>query len=61
MASEARLEIFNVMGQKVVTLIDEYVEAGEHSVTFDGNQSASGVYFYRLEAGDFVDTRKMLA
>jgi len=59
-ASHAKLEIFNVMGQKVATLVDGQLEAGEHIVQWDGNESASGVYFYRLQADDFVDTKKMI-
>jgi hypothetical protein len=54
------LAFTTLYNDSVVTLIDGFVEAGEHTVTFDGNQSASGVYFYQLEAGDFIDTRKMI-
>ena len=52
--------IYNVTGQKVVTLIDENRQAGMYNVTWNGSTAASGVYFYRLEAGDFVETRKMM-
>ena len=59
-ATHVRLEVYNVMGQHITTLIDSYLEAGGHTVTWDGKGSASGVYLYRLEAGEFVATKKML-
>ena len=64
-ASDVKLEVFNIMGQKIITLADEYMQAGNHTVTFngrsdDGNSVASGVYFYKIEAGDFTESRKML-
>jgi hypothetical protein len=54
------LTVFNMLGQQVVTLVQGELEAGYHEVKFDGSNLASGVYFYRLEAGDFVDTRRLL-
>jgi hypothetical protein len=59
-ASHVKLEIFNVMGQKVATLVDGHLEAGEHIVQWDGSMTASGVYLYRLQADDFVGTKKMI-
>jgi hypothetical protein len=59
-AAHVKLEIFNIMGQKVTTLLNRHLEAGNHSVSWDGNNVASGVYFYRLQAGDMVDTKKMV-
>jgi FtsP/CotA-like multicopper oxidase with cupredoxin domain len=59
-ASNVKLEIFNILGQKVAILIDDDMEAGRHSVTWDGSSSASGVYFYRLQADQFVDKKKMV-
>jgi hypothetical protein len=46
------LTIYNIMGQKVVTLVDEVQQAGEHKVVWDAGDVSSGVYFGRLEAGD---------
>ena len=57
--SNVRLEVFNVLGQKVSTLADGLLEAGHHSVTFDASRIGSGVYFYRLDAGEFSETKKM--
>jgi|APSaa5957512622_1039677.scaffolds.fasta_scaffold17807_2 hypothetical protein len=60
-----RLELFNVLGQKVRTLVDEKLRVGGHRVIWDGRNEAgeevgSGVFFYRLEAGEFVQVRRML-
>ena len=59
------LKIFNLLGQEVRTLVDEPQEAGYYTVTWDGkdrfgNDVASGVYFYRLQAGDFARTKRMV-
>ncbi|MCH7495656.1 MAG: T9SS type A sorting domain-containing protein, partial [Candidatus Marinimicrobia bacterium] len=47
-------------GQEVALLINGTVPAGNHRVSWDASNVASGIYFYRLQAGDFVQTRKML-
>ena len=59
-ASHVKLEIFNIMGQKVAVPVNKYLEAGHHSVAWDGSNLSSGVYFYRIQAGDVVDTKKMV-
>jgi hypothetical protein len=59
-AMNVKLTVFNILGQKVSTLVDNRMEAGPHTVIFDGKKLASGVYFYRLEAGNFVSSKKML-
>jgi hypothetical protein len=64
-ACHVNLEIFNILGQHVVTLVDERQDAGYRGVRWDlrgtrGSKISSGIYFYRLEAGDFVKTEKML-
>jgi uncharacterized repeat protein (TIGR01451 family) len=55
-----KLEIFNVIGQRVAILADGPVHSGWHVVSFDASRLSSGVYLYRLRAGDFQETRKML-
>jgi hypothetical protein len=55
-----RLDVFNARGQLVQTLVDGNLAAGPHSVAFDGNRLASGVYFYRMTAGTFSEIRKMV-
>ncbi|MEW5993878.1 MAG: T9SS type A sorting domain-containing protein, partial [Candidatus Zixiibacteriota bacterium] len=58
--SRVLLEVYNLLGQKVATLLNEETAAGRHEVPFDGSGLATGVYFYRLKIGDAVETRKML-
>ena len=62
---KVRLDIFNALGQKVKTLINNFVSEGEYLIHWDGfndrgNKLASGIYFYRLQAGSFVKTRKFV-
>ena len=59
-SADVRLEVYNVQGQRVATLINSTQNAGTHSVTFDASRLASGVYLYRLQAGNTVMTRKMM-
>lgn len=59
-----KLTIYNIAGQSVRTLVDRLEPAGEHATTWDGRNDAeqlvvSGVYLYKFEAGEFVETRKM--
>ena len=54
------LTAFNTLGQRVAVLVEGEVEPGYHDVTFDASGLASGVYLYRLEAGDFVQTRRLV-
>ena len=62
---QVKLEIFNLLGQKVITLVDAKQVAGEHSIQWNGKNEAgnlvtSGVYLYRLKAENFVEMRKMM-
>jgi len=64
-AGPARLAIYNVLGQEVVTLVDRHQAAGAHEIVWNGADSGgravtSGLYFYRLQAGEFSETRKMV-
>ena len=54
------LRVFDVLGREVATLVDGVKEPGEYSVAFDASGLASGVYFYRLTAGGFTTTRRMI-
>jgi len=58
--SDVNLQVFNVLGQRVAVLAQGKLQAGYHTIRFDGSNLASGVYFYRLDAGDFNQTRKMM-
>jgi hypothetical protein len=58
--SHVILTVFNTLGQRVTTLVNESQEAGYHDVRFDAGGLASGVYFYRLQAGDFLQSRRLV-
>jgi hypothetical protein len=58
--NEVKLSIFNLTGQKVATLVQETQRAGYHQVEWDASGFASGVYYYRIEAGEFVGVKKMV-
>jgi hypothetical protein len=51
--------VYDILGREVTALVNERRDAGVHEVRFDGSNLASGVYFYRLQAGDFVQSRKL--
>jgi len=55
-----KLEVFNILGRKVSTLVDEQLDAGNHTVSWDASRLASGTYIYRMTAGDFTETRLMI-
>jgi hypothetical protein len=59
-ASVVKLSLFNMLGQHVATLVDEYKEAGTYQITFDGSTLSSGMYLYTLQAGGSSITKKML-
>jgi len=54
------LEIFNPLGQKIETLLNKPMTAGQHEVKFNGLNFPSGIYFYRIEAGQFLQVKKMI-
>jgi Secretion system C-terminal sorting domain len=58
--SHATLWVYNTLGQLVTTLVSGEQGAGYHEIKFDGSNLASGVYFYRLQAGTYVETKKLL-
>ncbi len=60
-----RFDVFNILGQRVITLVDQKLLSGQHVVVWNGknaggNRVAAGIYLYRLEAGDFIKIRKMI-
>lgn len=58
--SRQTLKVYDVLGKEVAVLVDEYKPAGSYEVEFSGGNLSSGVYFYKLEAGDFIEIRKMI-
>ena len=54
------LKVYNVLGEEVITLVNQMKKAGNYNITFDGRTLASGVYFYRLQAGKFSQVKKMI-
>jgi hypothetical protein len=59
-ASNVKLSVYNIMGQEMMQLVNESQSAGKYIVDFNAQNLPSGVYFYRLQTGKFVDTKKML-
>lgn len=59
-AENVTLKIYNLLGEEVKTLVNDYQQAGKHSVQFNSNNLASGIYLYRLQAGSFIHTKKMI-
>jgi len=59
-ASHVTLKVFNVLGQEVAVLVDEMQDAGFKSVAWDASGFASGVYFYRMQAGTIIETKKLI-
>jgi len=58
--SKVVLKVYNILGGEVATLVNENKAAGSYSVQFNGSSLASGVYFYQIKAGNFVDTKKLV-
>lgn len=59
-ASDVELTVFDMLGRKVATLVNERMTAGQHNFNFDASRLASGMYIYRIDAGSFTSTRKMM-
>ena len=58
--ANVEIKIFDVLGREVETLVSELKSPGQYEVNFNGGNLASGIYFYRIEAGDFIATKKMI-
>ena len=57
--SDVSIEIFNILGQKVASVFKGLLPAGYHNITWDGSSAASGIYYFKLTAGNFVDVKPM--
>ena len=59
-AGHLTLKVFDVLGKEVAALVNETKNAGNYSVQFNAAKLSSGIYFYRLQSGNFVETKKMI-
>ena len=64
-ASEVKLGVYNTLGQKIATLVEENLSAGQHTTAWDGRTDdgasvTSGIYFYRIDANQYNETKKMV-
>ncbi len=59
-SEKVSVKVFDILGKEVATLVNENKEPGYYEVSFDASNLASGLYFYRIEAGSFVETKKMM-
>jgi hypothetical protein len=58
--SHVTLAVYNVLGQQVAQLVNSDIEPGSHELQFNATNLASGVYFYRIQAGSYVETKSLL-
>jgi hypothetical protein len=58
--SHQTIKVFDVLGNEIATLVDEYKPAGRYEVEFDASRLASGIYFYQLKAGEYASVKKMI-
>jgi hypothetical protein len=59
-SSNVILKIYNVLGKLITTLVNENQEAGIYKINFDASRLSNGVYFYKIQAGSYTETKKML-
>jgi hypothetical protein len=59
-ASQVSLKVYDVLGREVMTLVNGEQEAGVYNLSLNGATLSSGIYFYRLQSGNFVQTKKMM-
>jgi hypothetical protein len=59
-SSNVTLKVYDILGNEIATLVNEEKEQGVYTINFDSNNLPSGVYFYRLQAGNFIQTKKMV-
>ncbi|MBK8983302.1 MAG: T9SS type A sorting domain-containing protein [Ignavibacteria bacterium] len=58
--ANVKLKVFDITGKEIKVLINEYRQIGGYEVKFDGSDLASGIYYYKLEAGSFTEVKKMI-
>ena len=58
--SHVKLTVYDILGNEITTLVNKYQRPGKYEVTFNAGGLSSGVYFYKLTAGEFIETKKMI-
>jgi hypothetical protein len=58
--SEVTISIYNILGQKIASVFEDMLSAGENNVVWNASEQSSGMYFYKIQAGDYTETMKML-
>ena len=58
--SNVKIEIYNMLGKLMKTLVNENQEAGSYKINFDASRLSSGIYYYKIQAGNFIKTKRML-
>ncbi len=56
--ADVTITVFDILGQKLETLVDEHQDAGHHQIAWDAADQPSGIYFYKIQAGDFSQTKR---
>ncbi len=59
-AGQTKISVYDMLGREVAVLVNDYLESGIHSISFDGKNLSSGVYVYRIESGSFVKAKQMI-
>ena len=59
-SSFVNLKVYDILGREVATLVNEEKPAGSYEVNFDASRLASGIYFYKIQAGSFTQAKKMI-
>ena len=59
-AGQVKITVYNAIGSKVATILNEYKQPGNYTVQFNATNLASGIYFYRIESGQFLQIKKMI-
>ena len=58
--SQVTLKVYDILGREIATLVNREQNVGNYSVKFDGSKLPSGIYFYTMESGNFIQTKKLL-
>ncbi|MDD3558910.1 MAG: T9SS type A sorting domain-containing protein [Ignavibacterium sp.] len=59
-STTTKLIVYDILGREIATLVNEYLQPGNYEVEFNAKGLSSGVYYYRIESGNYSDTKKMI-